>query len=232
VLTAAALLGVAMLIQSGAPAPTAESDVIARAMADAVRERFGAAADVEVTEVITAVTVPVGHLDAVPDSGGRVGGQLGFSLLVTRFSGGRVQAVRIGRASATVHVRADQVRMRRFVARGVELSANDADVERLEVGGVLLRRLPTLAEVLGGRALRDLPAGACVVAGAVVLQPVVRAGDDVMLTASGPDFQVSAAMKAVESGGVGAIIHVVNRDSRHAVRARIVSKGVVHILHD
>jgi flagella basal body P-ring formation protein FlgA len=105
-------------------------------------------------------------------------------------------------------------------------------VERLEVEGILLRRLPTLAEVLGGRALRDLPAGACVVAGAVVLQPVVRAGDDVTLIAGGADFQVSAAMTAVESGAVGAVIHVVNRDSRRALRARIVSKGMVQILHD
>jgi flagella basal body P-ring formation protein FlgA len=39
-------------------------------------------------------------------------------------------------------------------------------------------------------------------------------------------------MRAVESGAAGAVIHVVNRNSRRTLRARIVSKGVVTILHD
>jgi flagella basal body P-ring formation protein FlgA len=233
-LIAVAILTVATLAQTVAPGPdTSASEAVARAMADAVRNRFGAGAEVSVTDVTMPVNATTGHLDAVPDPGGRIGGRLGFSLVTTRRSGGRVQSVRIGRASAMVRVRLDQVRMRRFVARGMDVSADDVDVVRDEGGAILVRRLPTLAEVVGARALHDLPAGVGVDAAAVVLQPVVRAGDDVLVSATGPDFQVTATMKAVESGAAGAIIHVVNHD-RHGptLRVRIVSKGNVQILHD
>jgi flagella basal body P-ring formation protein FlgA len=168
----------------------------------------------------------------VPDPEGRSGSRVGFSLVATRVTGGRAQAVRVGRASATVRVWLEHIRMRRFVARGTELSAQDLEVVLDEVIAIPLRRLPMLAEVLGSRALRDLPAGACVTSNAVVLQPIVRAGDDVLVNAKGSDFQVTAAMVAVESGSTGAVIRVVNRESRRTLRARIVSKGVVDVIHD
>jgi flagella basal body P-ring formation protein FlgA len=231
-LVVVALLAVTALTQTSASETASGAETVARAMADAIRERFGASAIVDVTDVTTAVRVPPLVLNAIPDPDGRSGARVGFTLVVTRRAGGRPQAMRIGRASATVRVWPEQVRMRRFVARGMAVSATDVDLSRDEAVAVPLRRLPGLEEVIGGRALRDLPVDAAVTAGAVVLQPVVRAGDEVLVTARGPDFQVSATMKAVESGATGAVIHVLNRESRRTLRARIVSKGAVDILHD
>jgi flagella basal body P-ring formation protein FlgA len=201
-------------------------------MSDAVRQRFGTGTVVDIDDVTSAVQVPPGRLNAVPDPDGRSGGRIGFSLLTARIVGGRVQAVRIGRASAIVRVQVEHVHTRGFVARGTAVSAQDAEVVRDEIARLPLRRLPELAEVIGARALRDLPAGACVTTTDVVLQPAVRAGDDVVVTASGPDFQATATMVAADSGAKGAVIRVVNRESRRTLRGRIVSKGVVSVIHE
>jgi flagella basal body P-ring formation protein FlgA len=217
---------------AGSETQAPASGAVASAMVDAVRQRLGAGTEVQIADVATTGQVPLGRLEAVPDPDGRTGGRIGFSLVTTSVSGGRVQAVRVGHASAIVRVRIEQVRMRRFVARGMDLSAQDVDVVRDEAAAIPLRRLPLLADVLGGRALRDLPVGACITGGAVVLQPVVRTGDDVLATATGADLQVTATRVAVESGPAGAVVRVVNRESRRTLRARIVSKGVVEILHD
>lgn len=212
------------------PAPAAEA--IARAMAEAVRQRFGPGTVVEIDDVTSASQVPQGRLDAVPDPGGRSGSRIGFSLLTTRSVGGRVRAVRVGRASAMVHVQVEHVHARGFVARGTEVSAQNTEVVQDAVVALPLRRLPALGEVLGARALRDLPAGACVTATDVVLQPAVRAGDEVVVTANGPDYQATATMVAADSGAEGAVIRVVNRESRRTLRGRIVSKGVVNVIHE
>jgi flagella basal body P-ring formation protein FlgA len=231
---AVALFAIAVLSPTATldtPAPGSDA-VVASAIVDAVRQRLGADAEVDVADVTTVGHVPAGRLEAVPDPGGRIGGRIGFSLVHTAFSDGRVQAVRVGSASATVRVRLEHVRLRRFVARGMDVAATDVEVVLDDVASTPLRRLPRLAEVLGGRALRDLPVGACVTAGAVVLQPVVRTGDEVVVSAAGPDYLVTATMVAAESGAAGAVIRVVNRESRRTVRARVVSKGVVDVLHD
>jgi flagella basal body P-ring formation protein FlgA len=212
---------------------TPATEAVARAMVSAVHGRFGGGTGIVVTDVATAIAIPPdGGLEAVPDPDGRSGARVGFTLVATRVSGGRPQAVRIGRASAIVRVWPEQVRMRRFVARGTTMSDDDVELAWDEAAAIVLRRLPTREEVIGARALRDLASGALVANGAVVTQPVVRPGDSVLVTASGPDFQVTAAMDAVEAGVPGAIIHVVNRDSRRTLRARVVSKGVVEIVHE
>jgi flagella basal body P-ring formation protein FlgA len=219
----------ALALTPGPDAQAPAAAAVAGAMADAVRQRLGAGARVDVADVTTVAHLPAGRLEAVPDPDGRIGGRVGFSLVAARVSGGRVRAVRIGRASATVRVWLEQVRVRRFVARGMDVTAEDVGLVRDELAAIPLRRLPTLVEVVGARALRDLPPGDCVTSGSIVLQPVVRTGDQVLATATGQDFQVTAAMVAVQSGAAGAVIRVVNRGSRRTLRARIVSKGVVDI---
>jgi flagella basal body P-ring formation protein FlgA len=228
-LVACALFTVATLVRPPLDPPAAGAGAVGAAMADAVRQRLGAGARVDVANVTTVAQLPAGRLEAVPDPDSRIGGRVGFRLVTTRVSGGRVRAVRVGRASATVRVWLEQVRVRRFVARGMEVAAGDVDSVRDEVAAIPLRRLPAVAEVIGARALRDLPPGDCVTLGSVVLQPVVRTGDQVMAVATGSDFQVTATMVAVQSGAAGAVIRVVNRESRRTLRARIVSKGVVDI---
>jgi hypothetical protein len=39
-------------------------------------------------------------------------------------------------------------------------------------------------------------------------------------------------MVAADSGNPGSIIRVVNRDTRRALRARIISNEIVEIIHD
>jgi flagella basal body P-ring formation protein FlgA len=121
--------------------------------------------------------------------------------------------------------------MARPVARGAEIVADDLTPVMGDVVGVPVRRLPTAAELTGGRALRDIKAGDVVQAGWVALKPAVHAGDPVTVRARVGDVEVTSVLVASDSGNVGAIVRVMNPDTRRTLRARVVASGIVEVVN-
>ena len=72
-----------------------------------------------------------------------------------------------------------------------------------ELEGMLLDRLPTMAEIVGAQARRDLGAGEILTTAAVVVPPVVKSGDQVKVSLSTGAIQVSGVGRASRqrSGG-------------------------------
>jgi flagella basal body P-ring formation protein FlgA len=134
-------------------------------------------------------------------------------------------------AVATVRVVADHVVAIREIGRGETLVAADVVTRREEIRGIPMRRLPATAEVVGARALRSIAAGAVFLPGAVALRRIVEAGDTVTVVARAGDAEVSAVMVAADGGNAGDVIRVNNPDTRHQLRARVQSPGVVEVIH-
>jgi flagella basal body P-ring formation protein FlgA len=118
----------------------------------------------------------------------------------------------------------------RAVARGQALAAEDLRSERAEIAGVPVRRLPGLAQLVGSRALRVLPEGAVVLENAVSLRRAVEPGDAVSVVAAAGAVEVTATFIAADGGDPGAVIRVVNPETRRYVRARVKEDAVVEVI--
>ena len=134
-------------------------------------------------------------------------------------------------AVASVRVTAEHVVAARDINRGETLTDGDVLTRRDEIRGIPLRRLPTPAEVRGGRTLRAVPAGSVFLPGAVVLRRIVEPGDELTVVARAGDAEVSAVMVAADGGDPGDVIRVSNPDTRRQLRGRVQQSGVVEVLH-
>jgi flagella basal body P-ring formation protein FlgA len=207
-----------------AAADTTVEGRVSAALVAAVRQRMGADTEVivERLEILTAGEITT--VNATPDPGARLGGVVRFALTVD----GR----RAGHADAQLHVVATRARASRFVPRGTTLGDGDLEDVHDEITDGPLRPLPTAADLTGCRSVRDLQAGAPIAAGSVVARLAVRTGQTVTAVMRAFGVEASASMVAADSGNPGSIIRVVNRETRRALRARIVSTEIVEIIHD
>lgn len=218
---------------ASARAETPEAAVDARDRVDAairamVLARFGAQASVAVDLLEVSALPAAGPLEAVADADSRLGRPLRFVLLAS--DGSRTPARRrVGTARASVHVATTHVRARRTMARGTRVEIGDVETVVGDVSGVLLRRLPDAAEVVGGRLLRDVAAREIVQTSVVVLTPAVRSGDEVTARARVGGAEVTGRVVAAQNGRAGAVIRVLNPESRRELRARVVRKGLVEV---
>jgi flagella basal body P-ring formation protein FlgA len=121
-------------------------------------------------------------------------------------------------------------RAARFMPRGATLGDGDIVDRRDEIVEGPLRVPPSASAVSGCRVLRDIQAGAAVTAASVMAKLAVRTGQTVTAVSRASGIEVSASMVAADSGNPGSIIRVVNRDTRRALRARIISTGIVEII--
>jgi flagella basal body P-ring formation protein FlgA len=219
-------LTVVLLLASAWPAAadaTAEERVSA-ALVAAVRHRMGADAEVIVESLEIFTSGEMATVDAVPDPNARLGGVVRFTLTV--------EGRRAGHADARLRVAVRHARAPRFVPRGATLGAADVEDVRSDVIDGPLRALPTASDVSGCRVLRDIQAGAAIGAASVMAKLAVRTGQTVTAVTRAFGIEASASMVAADSGNPGSIIRVVNRETRRALRARIVSNEVVEIIHD
>jgi flagella basal body P-ring formation protein FlgA len=206
------------------PAPPA---TVQAAITAAVQARMGEDAIVTVVGLEVTDLRPTPVLRAVPDPNARIGERMHFRLLGADVHGGRTQAA--GRAVALVGVEVEHVRARTLVERGRELRDGDLERSRVALSSLPLRRLPRLAEVAGSRALVNLAPGEIVTSPSVASRPAVRSGQLVRAVARIGELEVSAALTAVQDGVEGAVIRVVNKESRRELRARVVEPGVVEV---
>ncbi len=203
---------------------------VAEALAAEVRSRMGPSALVSVDHVEIAVRSRVEGsvgVTIVPDA--RLDAPIEFGIIGPGSSG---RAVSIGRGRAIVQVLVGHAVLSRTVTRGTVLTASDvADVVG-PPGAVPVRRLPTATGLVGATLRRDAASGEVVTVQSVTMPPAVRVGDVVQARASIGSVQAMGALTVLDNGAEGAIVRVVNRESRREVRARVIRSGVVEVIHE
>jgi flagella basal body P-ring formation protein FlgA len=236
------LLAFVLALVLAAPAAAAQApatpvsavlqDRVGAAIVEALVQRMGADARIIVEQLQIAGVRDVTPIEAVPDPSARTGGVVAFALLGSTGSGASRRVVNIGRATAVVRIEAPHAKAARLILRGKDVVSGDLESVVEDVRGVPLRRLPTGEQLLGGHAVRNIAAGEIATSAAFAATPVVRTGQVVRATATIDGAQVSAMVVAAQGGELGAVIRVVNRDSRRQLRARIVAEGSVEVIHD
>ena len=227
-----ALLLVACAVPSALaqPGTTSLESRVADALAAEVRSRMGVSAVASVDGVEIAVRSRVeGSVGVTIAPDARLDAPVEFGI-VGRGPSGR--AVSIGRGRANVQVSVRHAVAARTVTRGTVLTANDVAEVVGPPGSVLVRRLPTVSGLVGATLRRDAAGGEVVTAQSVILPPAVRVGDVVQARALIGSVQVMGALTVLDNGAEGAIVRVVNRESRREVRARDIRSGVVEVIHE
>lgn len=212
------------------PATTVSNDQVRAAIVAAVRQRMGSDIDVAVDSLVVQVAPGSAVIEAVPEPTARLEGNIRFILrwAGTGRSGARV--IRAGAAVARLRVTTAHAHTASLLVRGAEVGDDDVVNVRHEIVSGPLKPWPTVADAIGSKTLRDLPPDACIVRGAIADRPDVRTGQEVLAISTITGVTASAQMVAAESGDAGSVIRVVNQQSRRALKARIVSPGLVEIL--
>jgi flagellar basal body P-ring formation protein FlgA len=172
-----------------------------------------------------------GSLVATPDPLARIGRPTRF-IIAAEGTGPRGHVVRLGEASAVIHVLGESVRARRPIAAGRTLAAGDLEVVTGPMEGLPLRRVPSMPELIGARLTRRLAAGAPIAADAVAVAPMVRAGDAVRVSVRQQGVEAATTAVAAESAGIDRVIRVVNPNSRRVLRARVIAAGEVEVVDE
>lgn len=195
----------------------------------AVRARVGRTARVSVGDVssVRVADEQPRALLATPDPSARVGVPTRFVLADGR--PGRT-LVRVGEVTVVVAVSDDVVRTRRAIARGVRLEGADVTFVPADLDGRALAALPSLEDAVGARTTRDLGAGAVVTRADIQPQPIIRSGDVVRAHIRVGGVEVATQVVAAGNGFRNGSIRVVNPDSRHAMRARVISRSEVEVV--
>ncbi|MCC7416272.1 MAG: flagellar basal body P-ring formation protein FlgA [Acidobacteria bacterium] len=231
------LVGLALAPAGSGAEPAGEDPArtsrVSAAIGRLVAERMGAGVQAIVSGIRLSgrTPIPATGLAAVPLVGARLGGTAQFALVVSVSDRGRRRVAEIGRALADVHVIAPHLEAARLITRGSEIT--DADVIEVvgAVEGLPIAPLPTLADLAGSRAVRHIARGEVVAAAALAVPPPVRAGDSVLAQLRIDGVEASATLIASESGRRGAIVRIVNPGTRRQLRARVVARGVVEVIH-
>jgi flagella basal body P-ring formation protein FlgA len=236
--SALAAAGIVLLLpleahsQDGHTAVAGES-AIRHAVVQAVKVRMGQDADVRFDHFdyrSTAAAPPGMVLVAHPEPGARLGRVNRFSLQWMPEGGAKRNPVAGGYVLASVVVSVEHVRAARAIERGETCGESDVLSDRGEVGAVLLQRLPRLLDVVGTKALRDLPADQVLTRTALSVRATVQSGDVVAVRAAVDGVTVQGRAVAQQSGSEGDVIRVVNRESRRALKVRVVGPGRVEVV--
>jgi flagella basal body P-ring formation protein FlgA len=223
-----ALLTIAALAAAGpAPAPVKLDDAAVAAITAAVRARMGVSAAVEIAEATRIEAPRAVPEDAVLDPAAALGVR---SRVVFRARDAAGALVPVGGATVLLRVAVDHVHAARPLDRGQVVEHADLAPARHTLPRGRLRPWPQRDALVGGRVTRDLPEGACVVAAAVAPQPLVRPGAPLTAVLRLGGVEARAAVIALDSGRAGSFIRVMNPESRHTVRARVLARDLVEIL--
>jgi flagella basal body P-ring formation protein FlgA len=190
---------------------------------DAVRARLGADAEVVVLSLDVPLRAGTAFRSARIDPAAWLGKPMRITL--TPLSGPPVTAV------ANLRVSTSHVIARRPIVRGQTVGADDVTVLDGEVRGIPLRRLPQGIQVIGGRALRPVPAGAVLLPGAVTVRRTIEPGDRVTVVARAGSAEVSAVLVAADGGDPGDVIRVTNPETRRDLRGLVVGSGRVEVTY-
>lgn len=209
--------------------PSLESKVAA-ALAEQLRARIGASAVVSVDRVDVSVRRgEYGSVSVVPAPRARYGEPVEFGVVGAGASG---RASFIGRGRATVRVVVPHATVSRTLPRGTVLAEDDMRDVLGTPEAIALGPMPTRSALVGAVLKRDLAEDDVLTFQGVTLPLAVHAGDLVQARATIGTVSVTGELTALESGAEGAIVRVVNRESRKALRARVIQPGVVEVIHE
>jgi flagella basal body P-ring formation protein FlgA len=214
-------------LYGGPSAALDESAALTNAIEAAVRARVGSASVVSVKNITGVRLVrESASLVAVPDPSARIGAPVRFVIAEGEF-GART---RIGEATAIVQVSAPAVRTRKAIARGDRLDGEAIAVVATDLNGHAMRPLLSLDDARGARTTHDLVEGALVTRSDIVPEPVVKSGDVVRARVHVGDVELLGSGVAAENGMKDEVIRVINQESHHAFRARVVGSGEVEVV--
>jgi flagella basal body P-ring formation protein FlgA len=214
-----------------APAPAdAPQQQIAAALLGELRSRLGREAVITLGNVHVALREDAaGSLAVVPSPQAVLDAPVDFVVIGAGASGKPKQ---VGRGRADVFVSVPHVQAARTLVRGSVLTADDLVSITGDPGGVPLKRLPTALDLVGATLRRDTVSGDVLTLQDAVPPLAIRAGDTVQALATIGSVQVWAELTAVDNGAEGAVVRVVNRETRRELRARVLRAGVVEVMHD
>jgi flagella basal body P-ring formation protein FlgA len=220
-------VAVALLVATAASSGAVDEADVRAAIVSAVRRQAGPAADVEVRELrlVRAVTLEGSVFASLPAEA-RAGVPLRVVLKVVRGDG---RATRFGEAQCVIDLALPGVRTRRAVSRGETLGAADIEPATIDADGWPLRPVPV--DVVGARAVVDLPAGQVLQKPMIVPAPLVRSGEPVTITVRAGGLQVQTQGVAAQAGRLGDVIRVINSDSGRRLSARVVGPAAVEVQH-
>jgi len=207
--------------------------MVRHAIIEAVRGRMGAAAVVRIDRltVVRASANEVASMTAVPEPGSRAGRLVRFTLMAPGSGEARPTDRYLGTATAELHVALPHLRASQPVARGTLLAASDVCASTEDVGVAALSPPPSVDQVVGGRAVRDLLAGEILTTALVRAQPLVRSGDTVITRARVGQVEILGRAVAQQSGGRHDRIRLVNPESRRTLFGRVTGAGEVEVMH-
>jgi len=133
------------------------------------------------------------------------------------------------RYTGTLVETADAVVPNRTVARGEILRATDLAIERRPRAEVTPDVPTSTAAVIGRAARQALRQGVAIHRNDLVKPEIVKRDDGVNLVYVVPGITLTARGKALESGGEGDIINVLNPPSKRTVQGVIIGPGRVDI---
>lgn len=119
--------------------------------------------------------------------------------------------------------------LKRAVARGARISAEDVEVQTRRVSGTPAAYLRSIEELERQTAKRSLPAGSVLTADVLVPDYVVRRGQQVTLLASVGGVQVRMAGRALADGREGARLKAQNLSSLTVVEGVVEGEGVIRV---
>jgi flagella basal body P-ring formation protein FlgA len=211
-------------IAQSATADAALQGAVRAAIESAVRQRIDGDAVVQISDlrIVTSRPDAAGALVATPAPGTRTERPARFTL---RWPG----TAAFGEAACVVRVETVHLRAARQLERGTVLRDGDFERVREGIGSAPLKPLPQ--ELSGGRVLRDVKAGTVLGPPLVALGAMVRSGDEVFTFVRAPGLEVRGRAVAAQSGDLGEVIRVVNRDSGRPLRGRVVARGEVEVIH-
>lgn len=212
--------------------PEARDAAVRHALVRAIQARMGARALVRLEAVRCDDVKPADQagLTAVPEPGSRLERPVRFSLLAP-YTDGRLGLHRVGGAVAIVYAAVELVRIAGPVRRGTILGDTDLAVSVSETGPAALAPLPGLADVVGGRAVRDLAAGEVATPALVRAQPLVKSGDTVRALVRMGSVEATGQAVAQQSGRRNDRIRLINPESRRQMFGRITGPGEVEVIH-
>lgn len=117
----------------------------------------------------------------------------------------------------------------RPVPRGEVLTAADVEIERIPVKRMGANVVTLMEDVVGMQTKRALRPGQPLRSTDLAIPTLVKKGALVTMTFTSPGMTLRNVGRALESGGAGDIINVINPRSRQTVMARVVTRNQVSV---
>lgn len=174
--------------------------------------------------------LPRGHLTlrVQPPAGSIQDGSVSL-VLEAVVDGGGQRTVRYSQVSFQLdRLRQVVVAVRPLLRKRV-ISTPDVRIETRSGSQIPSGALSDLADAVGKEIVRETGAGDVLTTQTVRAPIVVRRGTPILLLLDGPGFRITARGVALEEGGVGQMIRVMNQTSRKELHGRIEDDGSVRI---